>query len=141
MAEPKTRENDASVDAFIDALDDPRRQADCRALVEMMQAAAGAPPRMWGKSIVGFGHYTYVYASGRSGEWMRIGFSPRKRDLTLYIMPGFEGFEALLAQLGKHKTGKSCLYVKRLEGLNLEVLQQLIDASLAHMAEAYPDGA
>lgn len=141
MAELKTRENDASVDAFIDALDDPRRQADCRALVEMMQAASGAPPRMWGKSIVGFGHYAYTYASGRSGEWMRIGFSPRKRDLTLYIMPGFEAFDALLGQLGKHRTGKSCLYVKRLEGLDLDVLRRLIEGSLAHMAEKYPEGA
>ncbi len=140
MAELKTRENDADVAAFLDAIEDPQRQADCKAVCAMMQAAAGAPPRMWGKSIVGFGHYDYRYASGRSGTWMRIGFAPRKRDLTLYIMLGFESFADLLARLGKHKTGKSCLYVKRLADLDTDVLQALIEQSLAHMRETYPEG-
>lgn len=140
MAELKTRETDADVGAFLAALDDPQRRADCEALVEMMQAAAGAPPRMWGASIVGFGHYDYTYASGRSGTWMRIGFSPRKRDLTLYIMPGFDAYADLLGRLGKHKTGKSCLYVKRLADLDLDVLRRLVDASLAHLRARYPEG-
>lgn len=140
MAELKTRENDADVGAFLDAIEDAQRRDDCKAVCAMMQAAAGAPPRMWGKSIVGFGHYDYQYASGRSGTWMRIGFAPRKRDLTLYIMAGFDDYAELLDALGKHKTGKSCLYVKRLADLDTTVLQRLIERSLAHMRAKYPEG-
>lgn len=140
MAELKTKENDADVGAFLDAIEDPQRRADCQAICAMMQAASGAPPRMWGGSIVGFGHYDYAYASGRSGTWMRIGFAPRKRDLTLYIMAGFAEYGDLLERLGKHRTGKSCLYVKRLSDLDLDALRALIDASLTHMRETYPEG-
>jgi len=140
VAELKTKENDADVGAFLDAIEDPERRADCKAICAMMQAAAGAPPRMWGKSIVGFGHYDYTYASGRSGSWMRIGFAPRKRDLTLYIMAGFDAYAELMGSLGKHKTGRSCLYVKRLADLDADVLRALFEQSLAWMRETYPEG-
>lgn len=140
MAELKTRETDADVDAFLDAIEDERRRDDCRAICQMMREASGAQPRMWGASIVGFGHYDYRYESGRTGTWMRIGFAPRKRDLTLYIMPGFDDAADLLAELGKHKTGKSCLYVKSLADLDEAVLRRLIDRALAHMRQKYPEG-
>ncbi len=140
MAELKTRETDADVGAFLAAIEDDQRRADCEAICAMMREAAGVEPKMWGESIVGFGHYDYRYASGRSGTWMRIGFAPRKRDLTLYIMPGFEASDDLMAQLGKHKTGKSCLYIKRLADVDRAVLRQLVDRALGYMRETYPEG-
>lgn len=137
MAELKTRLNDANVDEFIAAVDDPQMRTDCEKIIAMMSAATGEPPRMWGKSIVGFGSYHYVYPSGREGDWMQIGFSPRKRNLTLYVMPGFDSYGPLLSRLGKHKTGKSCLYIKRLADIDEDVLQQLIDASIVYMRKKY----
>lgn len=134
MAENKTQPTDASVESFIDAIADPRRREDCRRVAAMMQAASGAPPVMWGAAIVGFGRYRYTYASGRTGDWPVIGFSPRKHDLTLYLMPGFEQLTALLQKLGKHKTGKSCLYLKSLDQVDLAALQEMIDRSVAAMA-------
>jgi hypothetical protein len=110
---------------------------DCQALVRMMKKATGATPKMWGPSIVGFGRYSYTYASGHSGEWPIIGFSPRKQDLTLYLMPGFDQQTALMKKLGPHKTGKSCLYVKRLEDLDMGVLGTLIDRSIAAVKKKY----
>ena len=115
------------------------RREDARTVLAMMQRATGEPPRMWGANIVGFGHYRYRYASGREGEWFRIGFSPRKSALTLYIMPGFDAYDGLLARLGKHRTGKSCLYVTRLANVDEAVLDELIVASVGHMAEKYPE--
>lgn len=132
--ENKTQATAASVDAFLDAIADPQRRDDCRRVRAMMEAAAGAPAVMWGPSIVGFGRYRYQYASGREGEWPVIGFSPRKNDLTLYLMPGFEQQTALVAKLGKHKTGKSCLYLKRLADVDLAVLEELVTRSVAAMA-------
>lgn len=140
MAELKTRENDADVGAFLAAIEDEQKRADCEAICAMMQRASGAPARMWGASIVGFGHYDYRYESGRTGTWMRIGFAPRKRDITLYIMPGFDDFDGLMARLGKHRTGKSCLYVKRLSDLDRDVLQTIVERSLDAMREKYPEG-
>lgn len=134
MAENKTQPTDASVDAFIDAIPDPVRRADCRQVAAMMQAATGAPPVMWGAAIVGFGRYRYTYASGRTGNWPVIGFSPRKNDLTLYLMPGFERQADRLAKLGRHRTGKSCLYLKKLADVDLAVLQALVDDSVQAMA-------
>lgn len=133
MAELKTKENDGDVEAFLSTIEDTRKQADCRKLVTIMQKATGADARMWGDSIVGFGHYHYKYASGREGDWFLTGFSPRKQNLTLYIMAGFEQYEPLLARLGKHTTGKSCLYVKRLSDLDMDALEALVEASVAHM--------
>lgn len=135
MAELKTQENDASVEEFLGRAAEGSRREDCDTLVRLMQAATGVAPRMWGPSIVGFGKYRYRYASGREGEWPVIGFSPRKTDLTLYIMPGFERFEELMGRLGKFRTGKSCLYVKKLENVDLAVLRELIEVSVARMAD------
>ncbi len=138
MAKPKTQLNDASVDAFLEGIDDGAKRADAVEVCALMAEASGCPPRMWGKSIVGFGSYHYVYASGREGDWMRIGLSPRKTALTLYIMPGLEAYGGLLERLGKHKTGKSCLYVKRLDDIDRVVLRELVEASLAQMERTYP---
>lgn len=132
--EPKTQATTASVSDFIAALPDADRRADCAALVKLMQKATGAKPVLWGSSIVGFGAYRYQYASGRSGDWPVIGFSPRRNDLTLYLMGGTERHPELLARLGRHKTGKSCLYVKRLADVDTKVLVQLIDDAVAAMA-------
>ena len=137
VAELKTKPSGASVEAFLEGVGDEARREDCRTLLALMRRVTGAEPEMWGPSIVGFGSYHYRYASGREGDWFLTGFSPRKRDLTLYVMAGFEGYEDLLARLGPHKTGKSCLYVKRLADLDLEVLEALIAASVEHMREAY----
>ena len=122
MAELKTRPTSASVAAFLKTVADDERRKDCQTLVKLMKQATGAPAKMWGPSIVGFGTYRYVYASGRQGDWPLVGFSPRKQDLTLYIMAGFARYAALMKQLGKHKSGKSCLYLKRLGDVDMAVL-------------------
>lgn len=135
MAELKTRPTMQTASEFLMAtVADEQRRADCIALVELMQKATACKPVMWGASIVGFGKYRYRYESGREGDWMVTGFSPRKNDLTLYIMPGFDNYAELLAKLGKHKTGKSCLYLKRLADVDMKILKQLIDASVKAMA-------
>ncbi len=134
MAELKTKPTQVDVLDFLGQLSDDQRRNDCFVVLELMKAATGADPRMWGASIVGFGRYQYRYESGRTGEWPVIGFSPRKNDLTLYIMPGFDRYESLLARLGKHKTGKSCLYLKRLSDVDLVVLKELIEESVKAMA-------
>lgn len=108
--------------------------ADCAKLVEIMGRATGAEPRMWGPSIVGFGSYHYKYDSGREGDWFLTGFSPRKQALTLYIMAGFERYDDLMRRLGRHSTGKSCLYVRRLDDVDLDVLTELVQASVDHVA-------
>ncbi len=131
---PKTLPTGASVADFLAAVPDAVRRADCLALQQMMQAATQEPAVMWGTAIVGFGRYCYVYASGQSGDWPIVAYSPRKGDLSVYLMPGFEGRSDLLQRLGPHKTGKTCLYLKRLAGLDLAVLQQLIDDAVAAMA-------
>ena len=133
MAELKTKENDQSVEVFLAGIEDAQKQQDCRTLVAIMQEATGDAPRMWGDAIVGFGHYHYKYASGREGDWFLTGFSPRKQNLTLYIMAGFDNYDALLARLGKHSIGKSCLYVKRLADVDMPVLTELVVESVAHM--------
>jgi hypothetical protein len=139
MAENKTQPGEASAEDFIAAVADPARREDCRRVAAMMQAATGAPPVMWGASIVGFGRYHYTYASGRSGDWMIVGFSPRKNDLTLYLMPGLEDQAERLARLGRHKTGKSCLYLKKLADVDLEVHGEMIAWSVQAMAPQRTD--
>ena len=134
MAEPKTRPTKASVAGFLAAVADEQRRKDCRAVEKMMRKATGARPVMWGTSIVGFGAYTYTDARGKSNDWPIVGFSPRKTDLTLYLMPGFRGREALLAKLGKHRTGVACLYLKRLADVDATVLEEIIAQSVADMA-------
>jgi hypothetical protein len=137
MTEPKTRPTDASVEAFLEGIEEETKRADARALVGIMQRATGAPPKMWGTSIVGFGQYHYRYASGREGDWMLTGFSPRKRELSVYIMAGFDRYEELMSRLGKHRTGISCLYVRRLADVDLEVLEELVRRSVAWLREKY----
>ena len=138
MSDLKTKPTDASVDAFIDAIDDERKREDARAVAALMAEITGAPARMWGASIVGFGSYHYRYASGREGDFMETGFSPRKRALTLYIMAGFSAYEDLLARLGKFSTGKSCLYIKRLADVDEAVLRQLVQRSVAYIRAKHP---
>jgi hypothetical protein len=133
MAELKTKPNDQSVEAFINSIDDVNRRQDCWKILEIMQEASGETARMWGDSIVGLGSYHYKYASGREGDWFLTGFSPRKKDLTLYIMAGFEQYSELLDGLGKHKTGKSCLYIKRVDDIDLKVLKELVELSVKHL--------
>ncbi|MEK6325323.1 MAG: DUF1801 domain-containing protein [Acidobacteriota bacterium] len=134
MAELKTKPNTQSVETFLNGIADEQRRKDCFRVLEIMKAETKAEPAMWGTSIVGFGCYKYKYESGTKGEWFLAGFSPRKRDLTLYIMSGLERYPALLKKLGKHKTGKSCLYIRRLEDVNLPTLKQLIKQSVADLA-------
>lgn len=129
MAELKTKETETSATDFIDSLEDEIKRDDCRKIVGVMEKATGAPPKMWGTNIIGFGNYHYKYESGREGDTFVIGFSPRKSNLTLYFSSGDEWNEDLLAKLGKHKTGKGCLYFKRLSDVDEEVLRQLIEES------------
>jgi len=133
MSELKTRPTNASVVEFL-ALQPDARRTDCEVVLRMMEAATGERAEMWGASIVGFGRYAYTNSTKKTFEWPLVGFSPRKNDLTLYIMPGFEGFTELMAKLGKYKIGKSCLYLKRLADVDTEVLRRLIDGSVQAMA-------
>jgi hypothetical protein len=137
MAALKTQKTDASVEDFLNQVEDEARRRDCFDILELMREVTGEEPAMWGPSIVGFGSYRYKYASGHEGEWMLIGFSPRKRDLTLYIMSGFEAYDSLLAKLGKFKTGKACLYINKLEDVDLPTLRELVKQSAQHMAETH----
>lgn len=126
MAELKTQKNNASVSAFLQAMKDKLLREDCEKISALMTSITGAKPKMWGNSIVGFGEYHYKYESGREGDWFLCGFSPRKQALTLYIMGGLESQKDLLEKLGKYKIGKSCLYIKKLEDVNMKVLKALI---------------
>jgi len=133
MAELKTKENNADVEAFLNGIEDEKRREDCFAVLELMKKITKAEPKMWGASIVGFGNYRYKYQSGREGDWFVSGFSPRKQNLTLYIMSGFSRYDELLAKLGKHKTGKSCLYINKLEDVDLDVLAEMIETSVKNV--------
>ena len=137
MTELKTRQNDMNVDAFLDGVENPRRREDARRLLALMQEVTGELPKMWGATIVGFGSYHYRYASGREGDWPVVGFAPRKQNLVLYIMPGFTRYSALLAKLGKHRTGKSCLYVNKLDDIDPRILEELVRESVAEMKRRY----
>ena len=128
--ELKTRETEASVEEFLSGVEDEKVRADCRKIAEMMSIATGAPPKMWGTGIVGFGTQHLKYASGRDVDWCVVGFSPRKANLTLYLSCGEAWNEALLSKLGKHKTGMGCLYFKRLSDVDEKVLKELIDESV-----------
>jgi hypothetical protein len=134
VAELKTKETQESVSAFLEKIPDKDRRQDCLAVVDIMRDVTGEEPKMWGSSIVGFGRYRYKYESGREAEWMITGFSPRKGDLTLYILGGFDSLSDLMMRLGKYKTGKSCLYLKKLEDVDLNVLKKLVAKSVRLMA-------
>ena len=137
MAENKTRENKASVSGFLNSIEDARKRADARKVGAMMRKATGKQARMWGSAIVGYGKYHYKYESGREGDYMLTGYSPRKQNLVVYIMPGFSDFSALMKKLGKYKTGKSCLYIKRLSDVDEKVLERLITNSGKYMRKNY----
>jgi len=137
MAENKTQETKASVAVFLKRVTPETRREDCQTVLEIMKQVTRSEPKMWGPSIVGFGSYHYKYASGREGDMCVTGFSPRKQDLTLYLMGSFDGREALLAKLGKHKSGKACVYIKRLADVDLKVLKQLISESVKYTKRAH----
>jgi hypothetical protein len=136
MLELKTKLNDASVIDYLNSIENEQVRQDCFVVLEIMQEATKAKPQMWGDSIVGFGTYHYVYASGREGDWSLTGFAPRKQNITLYIMAGFEQYLELLSRLGKFSLGKSCLYIKRLSDIHLPTLVELIRVSVDHMIKA-----
>lgn len=139
MAEIKTKVNDADVLAFIGSVEDETKRNDSLALLDLYTTVTGEPARMWGSSIVGFGSYHYKSErSSQEGDWMRVGFSPRKQNLTLYFMDGFEHHSELLARLGKHKLSKGCVYINKLADIDTKVLEQLITDSLKEMKKLYP---
>ncbi|MYA86986.1 MAG: DUF1801 domain-containing protein [Boseongicola sp. SB0662_bin_57] len=138
MSENKTRPNDADVMAFLNAVEPERRRADALRLNEIFREVTGFEPVMWGASIVGYGSYHYVYKSGREGDFLATGFSPRKASLTIYIMPGYADFEDTLKRLGKHRTGRSCLYINRLDAVDEDVLRELIAAGLHDLGSRWP---
>jgi hypothetical protein len=137
VAELKTKENKASVTAFLSTIEGEQKRADCRAMAKMMRDATGKQAKMWGAAIVGYDHYDYKYASGRSGTFMITGFSPRAKNISIYIMPGFSEFSGLMKKLGKHKTGKSCLYIKSLDDVDNKELARLIKESVQVMRCRY----
>ena len=137
MAENKTKPTKKSVTAFINGIDDKQKRADVKKVAAMMRKATGARAAMWGPGIVGYGQYHYQYASGREGDFMLTGFSPRKQALTVYIISGFKPFDSMMKKLGKYKTGKSCLYIKRLSDVDEAVLARLISASVKYMRKNY----
>ena len=137
MAELKTKATRASVSTFLNSIQDKNKKADCREIAKMMRDATGKRAIMWGKSIVGYDKYDYVYASGRSGTFMITGFSPRAQNISIYIIPGFTKFGALMKGLGKYKTGKSCLYIKKLDDVDRKVLSRLIKESVKEMRRRY----
>ena len=138
MAELKTKQTDASVEAYLDTIADPRRRADCAALSALLQKVTRHEPRMWGPSIVGFGSYHYKYATGHEGDAPLAGFSSRKPEIVVYIAETFDSREKLLQELGKHRTGKVCVYIKRLSDIDVAVLEKLVKASVAEVRKQYP---
>jgi len=133
MAELKTKPNKVSVEKFLKSIKDEKKREDSFKVLELMKKITKEDPIMWGPSIVGFGKYHYKYASGREGDWFLTGFSPRKQNLTLYIMSGFKRYNELMKKLGKHKTGSSCLYINKLEDIDMKVLKELIKESVKYM--------
>jgi len=137
-AKLKTTKNEASVEDFLNGVKDDQKRKDSFKILDMMKRLSGYEPKMWGGSIVGFGEYHYKYESGREGDMCRMGFSPRAQNLSIYFMPGYIDFEDELSRLGKHKTGKSCLYIKRLSDVDEDVLEEMIVKDLKIMEEKYP---
>jgi len=138
MAELKTKKTEESVVAFLDKIEYVKKRLDCYAILNLMKSVTGFEPKMWGESIIGFGSYHYKYATGHEGDMPLAAFAPRKNNLTIYIMPGFERYEALMAKLGKYKTGKSCLYIKSMNDVDPLVLRELVAESAHFMQQLYP---
>lgn len=130
MADLKTKKNNSNIEDFLSSVDNEKRKADSFKILELMKKITNSEPRMWGASIIGFGHYHYKYASGRENDWFLTGFSPRKQNLTLYIVNGFSRYDEILGRLGKYKTSKSCLYINKLEDIDMKVLEELISTSV-----------
>ncbi len=139
MTELKTKPTDADVGAYLAGVTPERKRLDSLVILQLMRRVTGELPVMWGPNIIGFGRYRYAYDSGRTGEWFTTGFAPRKQNLVLYIMPGFREYADLMGQLGKHKTGRSCLYINKLSDVDLAVLEKLVAAGHKHMQKIYPD--
>ena len=137
MTELKTQPSKRSVREFLQTIDDMQRRQDCGVVAALMRRATGKRATLWGENIVGFGRYHYQHANGQQASWFVTGFSPRKRDLTIYIMPGFSKYGALMKRLGKHRTGKSCLYVKRLSDIDTTILAELIERTVRDMSRMY----
>lgn len=137
MSQNKTQPNAARVDDFLASITDEKKRQDTHEIMGMMAEITGSAPVMWGSSIIGFGAYRYHYRSGRQGEWALVSVSPRARNVTVYIMPGFSDYEHLMTKLGKYKTGRSCLYLNKLEDVDREVLYELIQESVAYMKTKY----
>ena len=129
MSEAKIQPTEFNVEEFIDSVVDEQKRKDAHTLLSIMSDITQQPPVLWGDSLIGFGQYEYQYESGRKGTWFKVGFSPRKQNLTLYIMNGFAQYQHLLAQLGKHKTGKSCLYINKLDDVDVDILKQMVALS------------
>jgi len=138
MAELKTKPNDGSVEAFLNSIAEPKKRQDSFAILDLMKKVTGKEPVMWGESIVGFGNIHYRYSSGREGDWFLTGFSPRAQSLTVYIMSGFDRYDELMGKLGKYKTGKACLYIKKIEDIDPAVLSELVRLSAEHVARTNP---
>lgn len=130
MAELKTKENNGSVDAFLNSVQDEKKRNDCHAILKMMKGITKLDPKMWGPAIVGFGSYHYKYASGHEGDAPLIGFSPRKANISLYLMCGLHADKTLFEKLGKHKMGKGCLYIKSMNDVDAKILKQIIEISI-----------
>ena len=139
MAENKTKQTNASVDMFINSLKDETEREDCYKIIKIMKSITKEEPKMWGPSIIGFGTYHYKYASGREGDMCIAGFSPRKQNLTIYLMPGFEIQQSQLKKLGKYKTSKVCLYIKSLKDVDVKILKEMISISVKETKKLYPD--
>ena len=138
MSDNKTTVTDVAVDEYLSQVEPERRRVDAERLDQIFREASGFAPRMWGPSIVGYGRYHYRYESGREGDFLATGFAPRKANLVIYIMPGYTDFSAILARLGKHKIGKSCLYINKLDDIDLDVLKELIAAGIEDLGRHWP---
>ncbi|MBZ0182238.1 MAG: DUF1801 domain-containing protein [Melioribacteraceae bacterium] len=136
-AELKTKENKGNVDKFLNSVDNEQKRNDSFVLLELMKKITKEEPKMWGDSIIGFGNYHYKYESGREGDWFLCGFSPRKQNLSIYLMCNFDGLEDLLADLGKHKKSVGCLYIKKLKDINIKVLEKMIKRAIQILKKKY----
>ena len=137
MSSNKTVPTKQSVTTFIDSLEDEQKKHDCYSLLKLMKEVTGSEPKIWGNGMIGFDEYHYKYSSGREGNYFKIGFSPRKKELSIYILPGLDRFRKELEGLGKYRAGKSCLYVKKLDDINLDILRKIMNKSTKLLDEMY----
>jgi hypothetical protein len=138
MAELKTKATEQTAESFIEKIPDEKVQQDCHGLIKLMKKVTGSKPKMWGSSIIGFGQYHYKYESGHEGDMCMVGFSPRKANFSLYIMGGLEKQQALMKKLGKHKASKGCVYIKKLEDVDLKVLESMVKNAVDYIKKKYP---